>query len=178
MKLSIVAALSENRVIGRAAEIPWRLPDEQQAVKQLTMGQSLIMGRKTWESIGRPLPGRTSIVLSRDPHFAVDNESVLVARDLDAALALARERGDDEAFVFGGEAIYALAIPQADALYLTTVHADVEGDAHFPAFDPSVWELVSQERHEADARNEHAFTMERYERRGAEATPRPGMQGR
>ena len=116
MLISIVAAMSENRVIGRGAEIPWRLPDEQRAVRQLTMGHCLIMGRKTWEAIGRALPGRTSIVVSRNPNFGVDLESVFVANDFDAAIAIAREQGDDEAFVFGGEAIYGLALPKADRL--------------------------------------------------------------
>jgi len=164
VKLSIVAALSENRVIGRGAEIPWRLRDEQQAVKKLTMGHCLVMGRKTWDSIGRPLPGRTSIVITRDPSFAVDFEEVVVVRDFDAAVAAARESGDDEAFVFGGAAIYGLALPRADVLYLTRVHATIEGDTFFPEFDEAAWKLVGEERHEADARNEHAFTIQRYER--------------
>ena len=175
MKLSIVAALSENRVIGRGDEIPWRLRDEQQAVKKLTMGHCLIMGRKTWDSIGRPLPGRTSIVVTQNPHFSVDpdlgaseagdsRERVVVVRDFDSALAAARERGDSEAFVFGGEAIYALALPRADRLYLTRVHAQVEGDTFFPDFDEGAWKLTAEEHHEADARNDHAFTVQRYER--------------
>ena len=164
MLISIVAAMSENRVIGRGAEIPWRLPDEQRAVRQLTMGHCLIMGRKTWEAIGRALPGRTSIVVSRNPNFGVDLESVFVTNDFDAAIAIAREQGDDEAFVFGGEAIYGLALPKADRLYLTTVHAEVEGDASFPAYDAAAWKLVEETRHEADDRNEYAYTLARYER--------------
>ncbi len=164
MRLSIVAAMSEDGVIGEGSRIPWRLRDEQKAVREITMGHCLLMGRKTFESIGRALPGRTSIVLSRDPAFAVDEDGVLVARDFDAALALARQRGDDEAFAFGGEAIYAVALERADRLYLTTVHAHVPGEIHFPDFDPTRWELASETRHEADERNEYAFTMRRYER--------------
>jgi dihydrofolate reductase len=164
VKLSIVAAVSENGVIGRGEEIPWRLRDEQQALKKLTTGHCLIMGRKTWESIGRPLPGRTSIVITRDPRFSADFDEVVVVRDFDSAVGAARERGDDETFVFGGEAIYALALPRADLLYITRVHAKVEGDAFFPAFDEAAWKLVAEEHHEADARNEHAFTAQRYER--------------
>jgi dihydrofolate reductase len=164
MKLSIVAAMSENRVIGRGAEIPWRLPAEQKLVRELTMGHCLIMGRKTWNTIGRALPGRTSIVMTRNDAFTVDLDGVFVVPDFDAALALARERGDDEAFVFGGEDIYAQALEHADTLYLTTVHAQVDGDAFFPRFDEAGWKLASETRYEADERNEHAFTIRRYER--------------
>lgn len=164
MKLSIVAAMSENRVIGRGSEIPWRVADDQKAVRALTMGHCLIMGRKTWDTIGRPLPGRISIVLTRDPGFAAAHDDVLVAHDFEAALALARQRGDDEAFAFGGEDVYAMALERADAIHLTTVHAEVEGDAFFPEFDESAWHLVSETRHEADARNEYAFTTRHYER--------------
>ena len=164
MLISIIAAMSENHVIGRGSEIPWRLPDEQHAVRQLTMGHCLIMGRRTWDAIARALPGRTSIVVTRNPGFAVDLENVFVANDFDAAVAIAREQGDDEAFVFGGEAIYALGLPKADRLYLTTVHAEVDGDASFPAFDAAAWKLVEETRHEADDRNEYAYTMARYER--------------
>ena len=156
--------MSENHVIGRGSEIPWRLPDEQHAVRQLTMGHCLIMGRRTWDAIARALPGRTSIVVTRNPGFAVDLENVFVANDFDAAVAIAREQGDDEAFVFGGEAIYALGLPKADRLYLTTVHAEVDGDASFPAFDAAAWMLVEETRHEADDRNEYAYTMARSER--------------
>ena len=164
MKLSIVAAVSENQVIGRDAGIPWRLRDEQLALRDLTMGHCLIMGRRTWDTIGRPLPGRTSIVMTRDPGFVVDAEGVVVVRNFEAALDAARECDDDEAFVFGGEAIYALALPGADTLYLTRVHTELAGDAFFPDFDASQWKLEHEVRHEADDRNEHAFTIQRYER--------------
>ena len=167
MKLSIVAAMSENRVIGRGSEIPWRLRDEQLAIKELTLGHCLLMGRKTWDSIGRPLPARVSIVITRDPGFAIDADATVVVHDFDAAVAEARERGGDEAFVFGGEAIYALALPRADRLYLTRVHAKIEGDIHFPAFDESDWKRVSERHHPADDRNEYAFTMEIWDRQRA-----------
>ena len=164
MKLSIVVAMSENRVIGRRSAIPWRLRDDQRAVKQLTMGHCLIMGRKTWDSIGRALPGRTSIVITRDGAFRVHSKDVVVVHDFDAAVAAANARGDDEAFVFGGEAIYALALPRADRLYLTRVHAQVEGDVFFPELDGRGWKLVEAIHHEADEHNEHPFTRERWER--------------
>ena len=156
--------MSENRVIGRGGEIPWRLRDEQRAVRELTMGHCLIMGRKTWDTFARGLPGRTSIVVTRNPSFAVDQGGVFVANDFDAAVAIAREQGDDEAFVFGGETIYALGLAKADRLYLTTVHAEVEGDSFFPNFDASAWKLVEETHHEADDRNEYGYTVARYER--------------
>lgn len=164
MLISIVAAMSENRVIGRGAEIPWRLGDEQRAVRELTMGHCLIMGRKTWDTIERALPGRTSIVVTRNPSFEIDLEDVVVANDFDTAIEIARVRGDDEAFVFGGEALYSLALERADRLYLTTVHAHIEGDVLFPSFDPARWKQVEEVRHEADDRNEYAYTTARYER--------------
>jgi dihydrofolate reductase len=121
------------------------------------------MGRKTYESIGRPLPERTSIVITRDPDYAAA-PGVIVVPDFEAAVAAARERGEREAFVFGGEAIYALALPRADRLYLTRVHARVEGDAFFPALDEGRWKLVHEEHHAADERHLHAFTFQTFDR--------------
>jgi len=159
MKLSLLAAVSENRVIGRAGELPWRLPDELAYVKRTTLGHTLVMGRKTYESIGRPLPGRTSIVITRNSDYA-PHPDVVVVSDLDAALAAARERGESEVFVFGGEAVYALALPRADRLYLTRVQAEVEGDAFFPELDESEWTLREEEHHPADERHAFAFTFQ------------------
>jgi dihydrofolate reductase len=162
VKLSIVVAIADNGVIGDGGGLPWRLPDELQYVKRLTMGHCLIMGRKTYESIGRPLPGRTSIVLTRDPEFAPDG--VTVVRDFEAALDAARATGDDEAFVFGGASLYAMALAVADHLYLTRVHAEVAGDVRFPSFDGSRWRLVMEERHGADERHCYAFTFQKLDR--------------
>lgn len=164
MKLSLVAAVAENGVIGRGADIPWRLRDEQQALKALTMGHCLIMGRKTWESIGRPLPGRTSIVVTRQKDYATGHDGVVVVASLDAAVAAAEDTGDEEAFVFGGAALYEEAFARADRLYLTRVHAEIDGDVHFPAFDPADWRVTAETRHAADERNEYAFTTRCYER--------------
>ena len=164
MKLSIVAAVSENGVIGRGNDIPWRLRDEQQAVKSLTMGHCLIMGRRTWESIGRPLPGRTSIVVTRQPAYDPGHDDVLVAGDLPSAVAAAERTGDDEAFVFGGAALYAEALARANRLYLTRVHAEIDGDVRFPPLGTAAWRITQETPHAADARNEYAFTMRCYER--------------
>jgi dihydrofolate reductase len=163
MKLSVLAAMGENRVIGRSGELPWRLPAELRRLKKLTTGHCLIMGRKTWDSIGRPLPKRTSIVVTRNADFRA--EGAVVVADFDAALAAARERNDSEAFIFGGAAIYEIALPRADCLYLTRVHASPTGDTFFPDFDESEWRLVSRELHPADDAHQYAFSFEEYERR-------------
>jgi dihydrofolate reductase len=163
VRLSILAAVSENDVIGRDGRLPWHLPAELRHVKQLTTGHTLLMGRKTYESVGRPLPERTSIVITRDRDYTAA-PGVIVVADFETAVTTARERGESEAFVFGGEAIYALALPRADRLYLTRVHARVEGDAFFPALEEGGWKLVHEEQHAADERHAHAFTFQTFDR--------------
>ena len=162
MTLTVIAAVAENGIIGRQGDLPWRLPADLKRFRRLTTGHAILMGRKTWESIGRPLPGRTSIVLTGRAEYPLP-EGVLRAGSLDEALALVP--GEDEVFVIGGEALYAEALPRADRLQLTRVHASPSGDARFPAFDPSEWTLRSEERHEADERNPHAVTFRTWERR-------------
>lgn len=165
--VSLVAALDESGVIGRGGDLPWRLPDDQRFFRRLTTGHCIVMGRRTFDSIGRPLPRRTSIVVSRDPHFA--HGGVLVARSPDAALALAAERGESECFVIGGADLYAALLPRCDRLYLTRVEARVEGDTHFPELDWSQWKRVGATRHEPDERHAHAFRIEEWERRASPA---------
>ncbi len=166
MKVSLVAAIAENAAIGLRGNLPWRLPADQRHFKELTAGHCLLMGRKTFDSIGRrPLPGRTNIVISRDGNFLA--EGVVVARDLDAALDVARAQGEEEAFVAGGTEIYALTLPLADCLYLTRVHAKVEADSFFPPYDEREWKLVRETHHEADDRNEYAFTIQEWRRRSS-----------
>ena len=162
-RLSIIAAVAENGVIGHGGDLPWRLPDEMKHVIRLTTGHCLLMGRKTWETILRPLPKRTSIVVTscRDLETPA---GVVVVDSFEAAVEAARDRGDDEPFAFGGERIYAAALEQADRLYLTRVHADAEGDAFFPEVVWSQWTLVAEERHEADDRHAHAFTFQTWDR--------------
>ncbi len=163
MSLTLLVAVAENRVIGRQGELPWRLSADLRRFKRLTMGHAILMGRKTWESIGRPLPGRTSIVISRQADYQPRFDEVQVASDLDAALALASEVGD-QAFVVGGAGIYELALPRADRLLLTRVHAGVEGDVFFPEIDWSQWRLVEEEKHPKDEKNEFAFSFQNFER--------------
>ena len=154
--------MAENRVIGRDGDVPWHLPADLRFFKRLTLGHTVVMGRKTFDSIGRrPLLGRRNIVVTRQPRFAASG--VEVAHSLSQALQLAD--GEQEVFVAGGSDIYRLALPIADRLYLTVVHADVDGDVRFPEFDASEWELASETRFEADERHEYAFSFRRYDRR-------------
>ncbi len=154
--------MAENRVIGRDGALPWRLPDDMRHFKRLTTGHAVLMGRRTFDSIGRPLPDRRNIVLSRDPAFRP--AGVEVVGSLDDGLAAAA--GDDEVFIAGGGEIFATAIDRADRLYLTVVHADMPGDVTFPPIDPDAWSLRRDDPHPADDRHAHAFSFRVYERRG------------
>ncbi len=163
MKLSIIAATSENRVIGRRGELPWRLPSDLRRFRQLTMGHALIVGRRTFESIGRALPGRRMVVLTRQPAWRATD--VLVARTLDEALDLA---DGVEVFVGGGGEVYGQTLGRADRMYLTTVRQRVEGDAFFPPFDPEEWTTVSYEE-QVEPGNGLAHSFAVYDRRRADA---------
>lgn len=164
--VAIVVAAAENGVIGRQGDLPWRLPGDLKRFKQLTIGHALIMGRKTYESIGRPLPGRVSIVLTRHAGWA-GGAGVLVARSYPDAIRLAfRTEGmiRDTVFVIGGEQVYRLATPGADRVFLTRVHAVVDGDARFPSLGENEWRRTRSEHHPADGKNEHACTLEVWDR--------------
>lgn len=158
----IIAAVSENNVIGKDNALPWRIPADLARFKSLTLGHTLIMGRKTFESIGRPLPGRTTIVLTRRGDFSA--AGVLVARDRESALSLVH---GDIAFVVGGADIYSLFMPLASKLLITRVHGNYDGDTYFPRFNVADWRLVSSERH-TSVPAIPAFTFEEYERESAE----------
>ena len=169
MILSVIAAVSENGVIGKRNELAWNLPDELQYFRDVTRGKPVIMGRKTAESImhvrdGKLLPARHNIVISKN--HTVDPADADVVTSIDQAIDMAKEDHADEAFIIGGGQTYEMALPMADRLYLTRVHADIEGgDAFFPEFDESDWELVRSDRHEADERHAYPFTMMVYERK-------------
>ena len=170
MRVSIIAALASNNVIGRDNQIPWRQSTDLKRLKALTMGHHLIMGRKTYESVGRPLPGRTTIVITRRSDYLP--EGVTVAHSLEDALRLAES--DSEVFIAGGAEIYKEALHRADRMYLTRVHADVDGDTFFPEFDDvAEWSLVDSEHFDADEKNEHPFSFLTYERAGVEGHPIP-----
>ena len=144
--------MARNRVIGRNGDLPWQLPADLRHFKSVTMGKPIIMGRKTFESIGRPLPGRKNIVVTRRANFVSDG--VLISNNLTAAIALgkaiASEDNVDEIMVIGGGEIYAKALSDADRLYLTEVHADIDGDTFFPALDRGLWREKSRTSHAAD----------------------------
>ncbi len=166
MSLSILVAVAENGVIGRGGDLPWHLAADLGRFKRLTIGHAIVMGRKTWESIGRPLPGRRMVVVTRQAGYRA--EGVRVAAGLQQALEMAREAGDREPFVVGGAEIYRQALPLASRLYRTRVLADVEGDTYFPKFQEAEWRLVESDPHEADARNDHPFCFELLKRREGE----------
>ncbi len=147
MRLSLIAAVARNGVIGKEGGLPWRLPADLKRFKAVTTGHAVIMGRRTWEEIRRPLPGRRNIVLSRDPAFLAPGAEVVP--DLAEALARARASQDDEGFVIGGAQLYAAALPLVDRLHLTRLDYDAEGDTLFPPLDLSPFRLVSEERHPA-----------------------------
>ena len=161
MELAVIIAAAENGTIGKDNALPWHLPEDLRYFKRVTMGKPIVMGRKTYESIGRPLPGRTNIVITRAPDWSA--EGVRVAHSLDEALSLAGDiaslDGVNELMVIGGAQIYKTALPMADRLYLTQVHAVVEGDTYLPEIDWSGWKEVSRERHEASDANPYDYSF-------------------
>lgn len=158
--LSLIVAVAENGVIGRDGTLPWHISADLKRFKQLTMGHTIIMGRRTWDSLGRALPGRRSIVVSRNPQFQATGADVVPS--LDEALTLAA--GDTEAFVIGGASLYEEALPKADKLYITRVEFAVDGDTYFRTFDVSQWRLVEPGQAEVDAASGLGYRFERYER--------------
>jgi dihydrofolate reductase len=166
----LVAAVSENGVIGRDNALPWRLRSDLKRFRALTMGKPLLMGRKTFQSIGRPLPGRTNIVVSRDPEFA--GLGIVVARDIGTALAVAHgdalRRNVNEIMVIGGADIFEALIAQAARLEITHVHARPEGAVLFPAIDPAVWRPTATAEQAAGPGDEAPFTLTTYCRVAAE----------
>ncbi|TDK30222.1 dihydrofolate reductase [Luteimonas terrae] len=161
--MSLVAAIDRRRGIGRGNAMPWHLPDDFRHFKALTLGRPVLMGRKTAESLGRALPGRTNLVLTRSGR--VPFEGMQAVASLDAAIAIAAEQGAGELCVIGGGEIYALALPHADVLQLTRVDTVVEdADAFFPAWDPAQWREVSRTHHQSDATHAHVFDFVEYRR--------------
>jgi len=160
-RISIISAMACNRVIGIENRLPWHLPEDLRHFKALTLGHHIIMGRKTFESIGRPLPGRTTVIVSRDPGYRM--AGCLTANSVQEAIAAC---GDDpEIFFVGGADLYAQALPLADRLYLTEIQADFEGDARFPDFDRALWREAARERHRSEAGLDYHFVT--YEREAA-----------
>lgn len=159
MSISIIVAMDRNRVIGKDNKLPWRLPAELASFKKITMGHPIIMGRKTHESIGRPLPGRTNIVMTRDPVYQA--EGCQVVHSLDETLRIADER---EAFVIGGAEMIRLFFPYTSKLYITWIDHEFEGDTFFPAFDETQWTLISEEPGVTDEKNPYTYFFKVYQR--------------
>ena len=171
MILSLIVAVAENGVIGRDGGLPWRLSSDLKTFRRLTMGKPMVMGRRTFDSIGRPLDGRDNIVVTRDPHFEAAGVSACptVTEALTLARVLATTRGVDEIMVIGGAAIYDAVMPLADRIYFTKVHATPDGDRHFPSPDAASWREVSREALPKGGRDDFASTLIIYERRSPTA---------
>ena len=152
MTLALIAAVASNGVIGKGGGLPWRLPADLARFKALTMGHHVIMGRKTYESIGRPLPGRKMIVITRNPDLQA--EGCQIAHSLEEALGISEKAGENEAFVIGGGEIFALALPLADRIYLTRVHTITQADTFFPEFKEVDWSISGLDIHPADEKNQ------------------------
>ncbi|HHQ4659975.1 TPA: type 3 dihydrofolate reductase [Aeromonas veronii] len=163
MKISMIAALAKKQVIGKNNLMPWHMPADLAHFKRVTLGKPVLMGRKTFESIGRPLPGRRNLVISRNPDYQA--EGIEVVGSVEAALALLAGSSVEELMVIGGGHLYAEMLPSADCLYLTRIDLVVEGDTRFPAFDDGQWQRVDCESHPADEKNPHPYSFETWLRR-------------
>jgi len=161
--VSLIVAMDERGGIGKGNRLPWRLSADMKRFRELTMGHHIVMGRKTFESIGRALPGRQTVIITRNPELEV--KDCMIAHSLDEALSLADERAETEVFVCGGAEIYAQSIERADRLYLTEVHTQVEADTFFPAWDQSLWREAQSVYHPADEKNQYPTTFKLLEKR-------------
>jgi len=155
MLISLIAAMDRNRLIGHNNAMPWHLPADLAHFKATTLGKPILMGRKTFDSLGRPLPGRTNIVLTRDPDYHADG--ITIAHDLAQAITAAGDA--DELMIIGGATLYTTLLPRADRLYLTFIDTEYPGDTWFPKWDPEQWQQTSSESHPADAKNPHPYTF-------------------
>lgn len=162
MIISAIVAISENNVIGHDNQLPWYLPADLKYFKKTTLHHPVIMGRKSFESIGRPLPKRQNIVITKNPFYIANGISV--AHSLEESIEIASESGTDEVFVIGGAEIFNLALPFCDRIYLTRVHDDIEGNIYFPEWDENEWKLIANDAHPSDEKNEYGYTFMIYER--------------
>ncbi|MEM1135167.1 MAG: dihydrofolate reductase [Bacteroidota bacterium] len=157
MIVSLIVAASENQVIGRDNQLPWHLPADLKYFKKITSGHCIIMGRKTYDSIGRPLPNRTNIVLSSNKNLKITGCTVV--HTLNEAIDFAKATGEGEAFIIGGASIYDAALPLTNKIYLTRVHTIVEGDTFFPELHESIWKTISKESHHKDEKHAYPFSF-------------------
>ena len=169
MTISLIAALAENRVIGKDNDLAWHLPDDMQYFMSTTKGHPVIMGRKNYDSIPekfRPLKGRKNIIITRNKDYHLTHcAECAITHSIDEAFDVARQEQVEEVFVIGGGEIYKLALPMADKLYLTEIKSTIEGDTYFPIFDTTQWQEISRKPHDIDDRHEHAFDFVIYQRR-------------
>ena len=165
MILSLIVAMDERGAIGKGNRLPWRLSADLKRFRELTMGHHIVMGRKTFESIGRALPGRHTVIVTHNRELKV--EGCLVAHSVDEALGLAEGRGETEVFICGGAAIYAQTIERADRLYLTEVHAEVDADTFFPEWDRTPWRETQSAYYPADEKNQYPTTFKLLEKAAA-----------
>jgi dihydrofolate reductase len=159
-RISLIVAMARNRVIGVNNTLPWHLPADLKHFKALTMGHHMIMGRKTYESIGKPLPGRTSVVVTRNAGYSVPG--IIVVNSLEAAIAACGN--DEEIFVIGGAELYRQSIALADRIYLTEIDADIPGDAHFTELDHKLWQEAGRDSHAPDEKNRYSYHFVIYDR--------------
>ncbi len=162
MNISCIVAVAQNNIIGKDNDIPWYLPADLQYFKKTTLGHTVIMGRNCYTSIGRPLPKRTNIIITRDPFFISSN--CLIARSIPEALSLAHSEGESEVFIIGGGQIYEQSTELWDKLYLTEVDLKVDGDVFFPEVDFKKWKMTSVEAYEKDDKNEYNYTFKIFEK--------------
>ncbi|MCP4440512.1 MAG: dihydrofolate reductase [Aureispira sp.] len=163
MRIAAIVGVGHNNVIGKNNDMPWHLPADLKYFKRTTLGHHIIMGRKNYEAIGRPLPKRTNVIITHNTDYTA--EGCTVVNSITSALELAKENGDSEAFIIGGGQIYWLSIPMLDRLYITEIDVEVpDGDVFFPEIDFSEWKLVSSEAHSKDEKNKYDYTFKVYDR--------------
>ena len=160
MNITLIAAMSDNRVIGKDNQLIWHFPEDLKHFKHLTSGHHVIMGRKTFESVGKPLPNRTNIIITRQTNY--EAEGCLIAHSIKEALAMVK--GDEQPFIVGGAEIYKQALDFANTIELTIIHGKYDGDSYFPEFDLSIWKLARGEKKEADAKHIHPYEFLTYKK--------------
>ncbi len=163
MIISSIVAMNARRIIGLNNQIPWYLPADLKFFKKTTQGHHILMGRKCFESIGNPLPGRTNIIVTRDPYFIVSN--CLIAHSIEEGILLAKKNGEQELFIIGGGEIYNQSMPYWNKLYLTIVDYSGPGDTYFPEIQLSEWNLLSEERHDKDEKNAYPYSFQIFEKK-------------
>ena len=164
MIISLIVAAATNNAIGKDGKLPWHLPNDMKHFKNITWGMPIVMGRKTFESLGKALPGRKNIVISRQPGWKAD--SVIIVKNIEDALFVVKEADAREVMVIGGGEIYKTIFPKARRIYLTRIEAEPEADTFFPSIKPEEWHLMSQQDHEADAKNAYNYSFQVWERKG------------